>query len=259
MIVATLLVSLVATVQGTNTPGRALFWTSRRGDAPAIYRSQSSTFDDVRNMWRDESLNRDFSVTFCSESEDTNEFFTTPHFSASVKAADRAVVMPNVYNSRENRGVSLCAHARESSNSQEVSADEMINLLSSSSTSERNYLVPLVASEIASAQYEELLSKLHEQNALIVGLQSPEVAAPSTRGHYSRLLQDNEEENYNPEGTEFTIYYQNTYLYLTPDLFTGLMTFLFAAFVLLTGFSCMNQIQGPSTFVHTMPTLGKEG
>jgi hypothetical protein len=48
-------------------------------------------------------------------------------------------------------------------------------------------------------------------------------------------------------------------LYLTPDLFTGIMTFLFCAFVLLTGFSCLNQIQGPSTFVHVMPTLGKEG
>lgn len=259
MIVATLLVSLIATVQGANTPGRALFWSSRRGDAPAIYKSQSSNFDDVRNMLQDEALNRDFTVTFCSENEDTNEFFTAPHFSASVKSADRAVIMPNVYNSRQNHGVSLCTHARESPNSHVVSADEMLNVLSSSSTSQRNYLIPLDASETSSARYEELLSQLHERNALIVGLQSPEVAAPSTKGHYSRLLIDDGEENYNPEGTEFTIYYQNTYLYLTPDLFTGLMTFLFAAFVLLLGFSCMNQIQGPSTYVHTMPTLGKEG
>lgn len=258
MIVATLLASLIVTVQGANTPGRALFWSSKRGDTPAVYRSQSSTFDDVRNMLQDEALNRDFTVTFCSENEDTNEFFTTPHFSASVKAADRAVVMPNVYNSRQHHGVSICAHARESPNSQVVSADEMLNVLSGSPTSQRNYVIPMDV-ETASARYEELLSNLHERNALIVGLQNPEVAAPSAKGNYRRLAENTDEENYNPEGTEFTIYYQNTYLYLTPDLFTGLMTALFAAFVLLLGFSCMNQIQGPSIYVHTMPTLGKEG
>ena len=258
MFTATLLVSLVATVQGANTPGRALFWSSKRGDSPVQYRSQSSTFNDVRNMLQDEALNRDFSVTFCSEQEDTNEFYTSPHFSASIKSSEHAVVMPNVYSSRDNHDSSLCAHARASSNAQVVSVDEMINILSSSPTSQRNFMIPLDAND-ANARYEQLLTQLHQSNALIIGLQSPEVVAPSTKGHYSRLLQDNEEENYNPEGTEFTIYYQNTYLYLTPDLFTGLMTALFAAFVLLTGFSCMNQIQGPSTFVHTMPTLGKEG
>jgi hypothetical protein len=263
MIAATLLVSLVASVQGTNTPGRALFWSSRRGEdaAPATYRSQSSTFTDVHNMLQDESLNKDLVVTFCSEQEETNEFFTSPHFSASVKGADHAVMMPNVYHSLENQGVSLCAQARDSSASQVVTVDELLTTLSAPSPAEHSrFMIPLSASTHTSAPYEQLLAQLHQKNALIVGLQSPEVAAPSTKGHYSRLLQtNNQDSNYNPEGTEFTIYYQNTYLYLTPDLFTGLMTFLFCSFVFLTGFSCLNQIQGPSTFVHVMPTLGKEG
>jgi len=257
MIAATLLVSLVATVQGANTPGRALFWSSQRGESPATYRSQSSTFADVQNMLQTEAANRDLTVMFCSDEEASNEFFTAPHFAASVKGADRAVVMPNVYNSRENLGTSLCAYARD--NSRVVTVDEMLATLSSSAASaQKNFLIPLVGSEHTTASYDTLLNQLHQQNALIVGLQSPEVAAPSSRGHYSRLLQDNTE-SVNPEGTEWTIYYQNTYLYLTPDLFTGIMTFLFCTFVLLTGFSCLNQIQGPSTFVHVMPTLGKEG
>jgi hypothetical protein len=256
MIAATLLVSLAATVHGANTPGRALFWSSKRGDSPAVYRSQSSTFDDVQSMLRDEMRDSLYSVAFCSEQEDTNEFFTTPHFSKSVKASDRSVIMPNVYHSRDNQDTSLCAHAREASSSRVVTVEEMMDVLSAPSpSSPQNFMINVQPN----VQYEDLLAQLHERNALIVGLQSPEVAAPSTKGHYSRLLQDNQDDNYNPEGPEFTLYYQNTYLYLTPDLFTGLMTFLFAVFVLMTGFSCMNQIQGPSTFVHVMPTLGKEG
>ena len=257
MIAATLLVSLAATVQGANTPGRALFWSSTRGEAPATYRSQSSTFTDVHNMLQDEALNKDMVVTFCSEDEETNEFFTTPHFAASVQGSDHAVMMPNIYHSQDNQGVSLCAHAAESS-SQVVTVDEMVSTLTSSTT-HKNFMIPLKGSDHAAAPVQQLLTLLHQKNALIVGLQSPEVAAPVTKGHYSRLLQSNQDDNYNPEGTEFTIYYQNTYLYLTPDLFTGLMTFLFSTFVLMTGFSCLNQIQGPSTFVHVMPTLGKEG
>jgi hypothetical protein len=258
MIAATLLVSLAASVGAVNTPGRALFWSSHRGEAPATYRSQSSTYEDVQSVLRDEAAIRDLTVMFCSEQEESNEFFTAPHFAESVKGAEHAVVMPNVYNSRETLGTSLCAHAKEFSHV--VTVDEMMSTLSSATPSEhRNFLIPLVGTEHATSSYETLLHQLHEKNALIVGLQSPEVAAPSAKGHYSRLLQSNQDSNYNPEGTEFTIYYQNTYLYLTPDLFTGIMTFLFCAFVLLTGFSCLNQIQGPSTFVHVMPTLGKEG
>lgn len=260
MIAATLLVSLVATVQGANTPGRALLWSSARGDSPASYRSQSSTFNDVHNMLQDEALNKDLVVTFCSEEEETNEFFTTPHFAASVQGSDHAVMMPNIYHSHDNQGVSLCAHATESSSSQVVSVDEMVSTISASTpSSHKSFMIPLKASDHASVPLQQLLAQLHEKNALIVGLQSPQAAAPTAKGHYSRLLQSNQDDNYNPEGTEFTIYYQNTYLYLTPDLFTGLMTFLFSTFVLMTGFSCLNQIQGPATFVHVMPTLGKEG
>jgi hypothetical protein len=210
-------------------------------------------------MLQDESLNRDFTVMFCSEQEESNEFFTAPHFATSIKESEHAVMMPNVYNSHENHGLTLCSHAAESSHV--VSVDEMMTTLSSPTpSSHRSFMIPLHGSEHTTPSVQALLKELHQKNALIVGLQSPEVAAPSARGHYTRLLEEsNQDSNYNPEGTEFTIYYQNTYLYLTPDLFTGLMTFLFAVFVLMTGFSCLNQIQGPSTFVHVMPTLGKEG
>jgi hypothetical protein len=63
---------------------------------------------------------------------------------------------------------------------------------------------------------------------------------------------------YKPEGTEYSIYYASTYLYITPDIFTGLLTGIFFAFTLLTGYSCLGYIQGNSSFPTKMPIVGKE-
>jgi hypothetical protein len=64
--------------------------------------------------------------------------------------------------------------------------------------------------------------------------------------------------NYLPEGSEFTIYKGATYLYLTPEMFTGIMTALFMFFTMLIGFKCLGAISGSNTFVTKMPALGKE-
>ena len=61
-----------------------------------------------------------------------------------------------------------------------------------------------------------------------------------------------------PEGSEFTIYKGDTYLYMTPELFTGLMTMLFMFFVMLIGFRCLGSIGGSNTFVTKMPAIGRE-
>lgn len=63
---------------------------------------------------------------------------------------------------------------------------------------------------------------------------------------------------YLPEGSEFSIYYGDKYLYMTPDIFTGLMTGLFMFFIMLTGFRCLGDIGNSSAFVTKMPALGKE-
>ena len=272
MIAVALLVTSLAAVQGAGTPGRALFWSSNRAEGSAsslpVYHSQSSSFLDVQQTLARErdtlessqtgQRKKDLVVTFCAAGEGAEGFFTSTAFSSSVRGAERAVVMPNVYHSQETQGSDFCELAARDSHV--VSVEELLNTLSSSSDAHENYLVKLHSSVEDSSQVGALLTKLHEKNALIVGLQNPSVSAPNSRGRYSRLLEETqEEENYNPEGTEFTIYYKATYLYLTPDLFTGIMTFLFCAVVLFIGFSCLNQIQGPSTFVHNMPTLGKEG
>lgn len=64
--------------------------------------------------------------------------------------------------------------------------------------------------------------------------------------------------SYKPEGGEYAIYYEDTYLYITPDLFTGLLTGLFFFFVFYLGLSCLGSIQGMSSFYDKLPSVGKE-
>ena len=80
-------------------------------------------------------------------------------------------------------------------------------------------------------------------------------------GHYSRILSTLApygSKYYLPEGTEFSIYSADTYLYITPDIFTGLMTGLFIFFVLFIGLSCLNSVQGITYFYGKVPIVGKE-
>lgn len=84
-------------------------------------------------------------------------------------------------------------------------------------------------------------------------------------GEYSRVLQSSsissdiaEGKFYKPEGSEYAIYFANTYLYITPDIFTGLMTGIFLVFVIYIGISCLGSIQGMSSFYDKLPVVGRE-
>jgi hypothetical protein len=63
-------------------------------------------------------------------------------------------------------------------------------------------------------------------------------------GHYDRVLVSSNASAtsssplsslYEPEGSEYSIYYASKYLYITPDIFTGLLTGLFFFFVFYIG------------------------
>jgi len=100
--------------------------------------------------------------------------------------------------------------------------------------------------------------------ALFIALREPKGVAPQNSVHYSRVLASSSNIldgiYYKPEGAEYSIYYASTYLYLTPDIFTGILSGLFFLFVVLTGVSCLGAIQGPSSFTHKegIPAIGRE-
>lgn len=111
----------------------------------------------------------------------------------------------------------------------------------------------------------ELLETLKNAKApiLCIAIEESKSAVKMTSAspaHYSRILASTTSGDlyYEPEGTEFSIYYADTYLYITPDIFTGLMTGLFIFFVLLIGLSCLSDIQGMNNFVDKLPSVGKE-
>ena len=108
------------------------------------------------------------------------------------------------------------------------------------------------------------LSSLVGDSMLFVALQEPTAQAPMTKAHYSRILASSSNlldgVFYKPEGAEYSIYYADTYLYITPDIFTGLLSGFFFLATVIVGFSCMNQIQGPTSFSHKehVPAIGRE-
>jgi hypothetical protein len=56
-----------------------------------------------------------------------------------------------------------------------------------------------------------------------------------------------------------SLWYDETFLYITPGIFTALMSMHFMIVAALIGFCCLSSLQGPGTFVHKGPAVGREG
>jgi hypothetical protein len=117
------------------------------------------------------------------------------------------------------------------------------------------------------AQYTAATAHSPAAPLTLVAMNEPTIntVLPNEHASYHRLLaigdgtsSDPTSANYLPEGAEYSIYYQAKYLYITPDILTGLLTMLFLFFVIFTGLSCLGAIQGPSSFVNKNPVVGRE-
>jgi hypothetical protein len=128
-----------------------------------------------------------------------------------------------------------------------------------------SFEIVLTGHESEHATMDGLTTLLASSPILLLALQEPTAKAPASMGHYSRILASKSSNlidgvYYKPEGAEYSIYYADTYLYLTPDIFTGLLSGFFFLATILIGFSCMNQIQGPTSFSNKeqVPAIGRE-
>lgn len=121
------------------------------------------------------------------------------------------------------------------------------------------------------------LLKERNVNSLLIAYEEPTTSymKPTMNSNYDTLLPKinskvtrnnrnlatekvNADIYFEPEGTEFSIYYANTYLYITPDIFTGLLTGLFISAVLFIGLNCLGSVQGMYSFAEKSPTIGRE-
>jgi len=222
------------------------------------------------------------------QSKDSN-IFTVPHVISSIEKSVTTTFMPNVYHSPGDVGRSL--HDKIMSTAQfahttEVKLSELLSILLSqtsssapeSETKRRSFSVTVSNSDDSEVNVFDEIQR-RGLSVMFIAVQEPfkVTTAPGVRGDYTRLLSTSTSTTnpagptiktnvtsssglnlYKPAGAEYSIYYGGTYLYITPDIFTGLMTSIFIFFVLLLGYSCLGGIQTPSTFSTKIPPVGRE-
>lgn len=267
-----------------NIPGRVITWTtsslspstssshstSSSSSSSPIYKTQTILINDLfHNELINQLNNKEILITFCSNDKQSNNFYTNDIFKNEILNSGDSIIHPNIYQSIDKIENNICSNLiqfNELKDTKIVTPNEMIDLLSNSDILSNNklesYMIEMSSNtEIEQTLYKDLFSKVNTPNALFLALQNPSNTPPTVAGQYHRLLTSDIEDgvNYLPEGTEFSIYYQAQYLYLTPDIFTGIMTGIFMAIVLIIGFNCMGAIQGPSSYPSVLPPLGKEG
>jgi hypothetical protein len=247
-VVSALIFGLVASIAQASVPGKLAVWSLGGTKAPANYDSRSVLVDKATSRVNELAKKTDV-VVFLSHGEATYPAAVRE----SMKEAAQLEVMPHIYKVSADAHSGIMESAILASDAFKNAKTDISQVKSGDSL-----IVKLSGSITADAEILKSVHKLAENHKLtIVAIEEPSAIAPVSSGDYSRRLSN--ETNPLPSGTEFTIYYNGEYLYMTPELFTGLMTMLFIAFVGFIGFQCLGAIQGPSTFPTKLPPLGKEG
>ena len=187
--------------------------------------------------------------------------------------------MPNVYKS-DRKEKNVLDGSESMKNTKDIDLLSFVKIVQDHDVSAGSVIGPMNNGKLDSyqiiltgheseAEHMKTIATIASKNAnsiLFVAIEEPMKNAilPAKSGEYSRVLKSSISSSnvdgiyYKPEGSEYAIYYADTYLYITPDIFTGLMTGIFVFFVLLTGYSCLGAIQGNSVYPSKMPVLGRE-
>lgn len=200
------------------------------------------------------------------------ELLASPPIVQSVRNSG-SIVWTNVYQKDSGSVKNDILRSVDLNKAKTVSAIELKELISTgkalhytfhvkvdlNNAAEQNAMNDLFATTRSYSQGEVLFIAVDEPSA--------DAVAPTQAGDYQRLLKQHSPKivttattsaSAPATGAEFSIYYEGTYLYITPDIFTGLMTMLFMFTVALVGLNCMGSIQGMSSFYDRVPSNGKE-
>ena len=269
-----LFAALLACTQAdvVSKPGAAVTWSRASGSAKKSFHTTTMDNRELINIIKEQSTLKEITVLLSSDNGDAT-FDTNSHVMNAVRHSDNDVTQyPYVYqSSRDVKHNHVRDELTSSNHFASVAAMSMTEFghMMKNSPLLSNGKPDLVSIKLSSTNIEEM-SKLIEisnlesaKDVLFVAVKDGLAHAPSMQANYHRMLDLSNavygEPGYLPEGTEFTIWYNNQYLYLTPDIFTGIMTMLFIAYVLWIGIGCIGDIQGPGTFASKLPTIGKEG
>lgn len=282
MLVLTLLVTLSAVMCASASaavssplPGQALVWSNAHTSGPR-YVTRSVDEAQLSQWIATEGRDAELVVLFTQEEKaGTSPCREVQQLlaSASTGAAAEPTVFKYVYALSPSLPQALQRAAHTEAllvvPPEQVSEETLSALLQNGQTDLVH--VPLSAEKKvsfgAAQTLRSLLANTQGKKVLFAAVdENPAAVRPAEKGEFARVLQEGEtdpvyvygEPLYKPEGAEYSIYYAGQYLYITPDIFTGLLTSLFIAFTLLTGLSCLGSIQGMSSFYDKLPVVGKE-
>lgn len=274
--IVTFSVSQIVRENSVATPGRTVLWELATNSEDVVVNAQSIA-DKIQYTSRSthpadvaEYLSQhisDYQVVALFATDSVADMVSTGAVAESVRSSPSAHVFSNIYHPNTKmvrRSISdSILDLPAMTSTQTVSLKEFKDIISKSATptTAATYKVVVAADDSLDGLFAATAHS--SPRILFVAVQEPTLngIAPATVAHYKRILGSSSSQSaYRPpSGAEFSIYYGDTnYLYITPDIFTGLMTFLFMFFVVLIGLSCMGSIQGMSTFYDKVPVVGKE-
>lgn len=263
----------------SKAPGRAVFWSPNEGSSAAPqYRTQSMVVTVVNGIF-DKEVNAK-EIVVLVKSADNRKILSHASVKNSVRQSSKSVILPNIYHPDdiESQEGEVFAASKSFQDIKEIDLISFLDILqshdkNSAAVGPMNngvidaYEISLTGHEDEDKMMKAIASLNTESLITFAAVEAPEqyTLLPSTHGRYSRVLSNSTSTSpdgdgifYKPEGSEYSIYYADTFLYITPDIFTGLMTGIFVFFVLLTGYSCLGAIQGNSIYPSKLPVLGRE-
>lgn len=93
-----------------------------------------------------------------------------------------------------------------------------------------------------------------DEAKLVRNLLLKEKYSDLTESHHRRLKDNQQQQQQYYSNTPNDVYYTS----MTPNIFAGIMFFLFFIFIAYVGVGCMNQISGPDVYVQKYPVIGRE-
>ena len=267
MLLVTLLV-LVTLIQVVfSAPGKAALWVAEGASSDilpsSVHLSRSLTNKDLQVTISENLNNIDAVILLESES-----ILSLPYVASSIQESSSSILMPHIYQfEKETNSIKqTITHLPNFKNAIYTDLNHIHDSLKSSSTTSQPAAYIVTLSSDNSDRNEQLLKSIQKRNKRILYIaveeSGPLSSLPTITANYNRLLASSNTTtgnlDYLPEGSEYSIYYKGTYLYITPDIFTGLLTGLFIAFTVYIGMGCLGAIQTPSSFNSKVPPVGRE-
>lgn len=283
IVLSVVLPCILATTELLSTPGKVFFWSyegkqqQRQQTAPQ-YITKSMDITQALNHLHEVGKNYELVVVLHPENTQTDISFITKEVTTNgnnvqvlnyvYPSEQKTEIAPSLQNFFE-RSQRMTPEALQTTLTEQSSHNLLNNQLP-------DYVQMVGSGDAMNHLFQNAISStLSDEVKAKILFVSYEEVAPSTipvvssgrrlLGQYSRVLSTVTVSSpltdgiyYNPEGCEYSIYYANTYLYITPDIFTGIMTGLFVFFTVLIGMTCLGSIQGMSSFYDKIPVVGRE-